>query len=233
MTDTEFFPNFISNGVANAAFTLLRKELDWERRPDAPRSEYWWNAETNRSYTYGKGMGERTYRSRASHPLITAIASAIKGTIDVEYKACFLNMYEDETDALGWHADDDPGIDHNFPICVVTLGEEREIHWRPQDPDSVFNDGYQTRPIGGSNPYHECVGCGRSMPAINGTISGHDRQCPERAKLLAKQIEKRLLTNGSLFVMPAGMQSTHFHRIPKGGRKMQPRISLTFRKLLP
>lgn len=38
-----------------------------------------------------------------------------------------------------------------------------------------------------------------------------------------------LLADSSMFVMPPGFQSTHQHRIPKGSRKMGPRVSLTFR----
>ena len=45
--------------------------------------------------------------------------------------------------------------------------------------------------------------------------------------------QRQLLAHGSLFMMPAGMQRTHFHKIPKGGRKMEPRVSLTFRHYIP
>lgn len=45
--------------------------------------------------------------------------------------------------------------------------------------------------------------------------------------------QRQLLANGSLFVMPAGFQRDHFHRIPKGGHEMGPRISLTFRRYVP
>jgi alkylated DNA repair dioxygenase AlkB len=41
---------------------------------------------------------------------------------------------------------------------------------------------------------------------------------------------RQLLGNGSLFIMPPGMQQTHQHRIPKGDRPMGPRVSLTFRR---
>lgn len=40
----------------------------------------------------------------------------------------------------------------------------------------------------------------------------------------------QLLENGSMFIMPPGFQHTHEHRIPKGGRTMGPRVSLTFRR---
>lgn len=49
----------------------------------------------------------------------------------------------------------------------------------------------------------------------------------------APEPEKLLLQHGSLCMMQAGMQDTHQHRIPKAGREVGPRISLTFRGLAP
>lgn len=40
---------------------------------------------------------------------------------------------------------------------------------------------------------------------------------------------RQLLEHGSLFIMPAGFQREHQHRIPKSGRACTTRISLTFR----
>lgn len=42
-------------------------------------------------------------------------------------------------------------------------------------------------------------------------------------------VEKVLLPSGSLFVMKAGMQDTHDHRIPKADRECGYRVSLTWR----
>lgn len=47
-----------------------------------------------------------------------------------------------------------------------------------------------------------------------------------------ESIEKLLLPHGSVLLMPPGFQQTHQHRIPKHSAKSEPRISLTFRKLL-
>ena len=43
---------------------------------------------------------------------------------------------------------------------------------------------------------------------------------------------RQLLENGSLFVMPAGFQKDHLHRIPKNDRTCSTRISLTFRNYI-
>lgn len=45
-------------------------------------------------------------------------------------------------------------------------------------------------------------------------------------------ISKLSLPHGSLLMMPPGFQQTHQHRIPKHGAHSDPRISLTFRKLI-
>lgn len=44
-----------------------------------------------------------------------------------------------------------------------------------------------------------------------------------------EEVEKILLPSGSLFVMAAGMQDTHLHRIPKNPFPCGPRVSLTWR----
>jgi alkylated DNA repair dioxygenase AlkB len=114
-----YVPDFMTPVGASAIYKILNNDLDWVRRDGAPRSEYWTNP-FSRSYTYGNGMGERTYVSQPSHRLIEDIKSSIN-EISVELEGCFLNHYLTGTDALGWHADDDPAIDHSRPIAVVSL----------------------------------------------------------------------------------------------------------------
>jgi len=44
--------------------------------------------------------------------------------------------------------------------------------------------------------------------------------------------DKYILGDNTLFIMPARMQETHFHKIPKGDKPCGGRISLTFRKFI-
>jgi len=48
-------------------------------------------------------------------------------------------------------------------------------------------------------------------------------------KGLVPQENRQLLKSGSIFIMPAGFQANHFHKIPKADREVGPRVSLTFR----
>lgn len=125
-----YCPDFVSPAFGATAFHRLRDELAWERRETAPRSEYWTNL-FDRPYTYGSGAGQRTYQAQPSHPIIDEIRDSMfsDGTV---LEGCFLNLYNDGTDALGWHADDDPGINHDKPIAVLTLGQGRAIQFKSQ-----------------------------------------------------------------------------------------------------
>jgi alkylated DNA repair dioxygenase AlkB len=122
-----YAPGFISNPTD--WFGSLWTELDWERRDSAPRREYWATL-LGRSYTYGRGLGIRTYEPRPTHRLIDLGRDLIEEHSGVTLEGCFLNGYEGARDHLGWHADDDPGIDHTKPIAIITVGQGRAIQFR-------------------------------------------------------------------------------------------------------
>lgn len=103
-------------------------------------------------YTYGKAPHERSYLSVPMHPFIRLIQDAVNEELkEVQYDferaagreleedlpawgpmtGCFLNRYATDQNGLQWHADDSPIMDHTKAIVVVSFGEEREIHWRP------------------------------------------------------------------------------------------------------
>lgn len=177
-----YVPDFMNPITNMMVFNTLKEQLDWERRPDAPRHEYWWSAD-GRSYTYGRGAGQRTYLAKPEHPLFKGIMDGLEEHMLMRFEGIFLNGYDNEQDSLGWHADDDPQIDHARPIVVVTVGHGRMIQFRAAEKGSV--------------------------------------------------IAEQFLEPGSVLIMHPGMQQTHLHRIPKAGHKVGPRISLTFRGLLP
>jgi hypothetical protein len=124
-----YIPDFIPSARAGKMFYELWDELNWERREDAPRREYWTNT-FDRDYTYGRGAGIRTYKAQELHRSIKEVSDALAAHTDVavEFEGCFLNGYETSRDWLGWHADDDPGIDHSKPIAIVTLYGGEGVH---------------------------------------------------------------------------------------------------------
>lgn len=127
-----YYPDFLDQSTEGVWFDRLWNELDWERRPDAPRREYWTCGEPGKqSYTYGRGKGVRTYYPRPEHEMTKYGRGRLFETTSTFFHGCFLNGYEDERDSLGWHSDDDPGIDHTKGIAVITLGSGRAIQFMP------------------------------------------------------------------------------------------------------
>ncbi len=172
-----YTPGFIT--APDAVFAALQSKLEWQRRGSTPRSEYYVNWFGSIPYTYGRGAGVREYLPGPSIPEIDEMRSQLNAQLNTTFDVCFLNRYHNQSDQLGWHADDSPEMDDARPIAIISLGVEREIWFCPQD----------------------------------------NKQDVSRLKL----------EHGSLCLMPAGMQDTHFHRIPKAGFQCEERISLTFR----
>lgn len=125
-------PTYLNKQVADWLFDVLWETAPWERRENTPRREYWTNL-FGQSYTYGRGAGERTYESRTQHVGVMMTTAMLNMRLGFVYEGCFLNGYEDGSDALGWHADDDPFIDHTKPIAVISLGMPREIQFKNKE----------------------------------------------------------------------------------------------------
>lgn len=199
---------YIDDYVNDPAEKFLRlwNELNWEDRT-ARRREYWTNI-FNRSYTYGSDESARSYDPQATHPVIEEITDDLEALLGFRYEACFLNGYETGRNALSWHADDDPGIDHSRPIAVVTLYDG------PVVPVAV-KETKQGLVISPTKPGH-------GARSIQFKPYGGDKTT----------VETLSLAQGSLALMLPGMQDTYFHQIPNaGGYVTRPRISLTFRGL--
>ena len=177
--EPEYIKGFLPN--SNIFYNIL-STLDWVQRENCPRAEYW-DTTLGEAYTYGSGRGIRTYEPNEPSAYVQEIRLMLEDRLGFFFQGCFLNKYDTAKDHLGWHADDDPVIDHSKPICVITLGSPREINWKQQGSKGI------------------------------------------------ESINRLVLEPGSLFIMPPGMQQTHFHRIPKAGHHVGPRISLTFRAL--
>ncbi len=145
-----YFGPVWSTNVSDLMLAGFIHELAWVQETSA-RSEYYWH-EAGHPYTYGEGNGRRTYEAQPSHPWIDMIGHQVSwrcyGLKRVDrtpwrnseysqgrdyptlFDMCFLNWYDNKSQALGWHADDSPEMDPSYPIAVVSLGAQRPIYFR-------------------------------------------------------------------------------------------------------
>jgi len=124
-------PNFLSDFSVHE-FNQWIGRLLWLNVTEA-RKELFMSPGGGLSYTYGQGKGVRTYTSIEMDDHVYLIMDLVNEKIgDIgPMNGCFLNLYEDDHKSLGWHADDFREMDHTKAVVVISLGEEREIWWRP------------------------------------------------------------------------------------------------------
>jgi alkylated DNA repair dioxygenase AlkB len=135
----EYIPGYVPKEIADAEFERLWNTIDWERRDGAPRREYWQN-DYDLPYTYGSGNGVRTYEAKPWDAFVDLCRQQQNSENGWKLDCCFINGYETEKDALGWHADDSPEMNPEQPVTVISLGEERNIMFRPvgsKDPTEI------------------------------------------------------------------------------------------------
>lgn len=204
-----YIPGFISD--PQAVFSRLWEELAWVRHDKVPRREYYSN-DYPIPYGYGKGMGFRTYEVQPWHPDMRAMQDTLQGMTGSKFEVCFLNGYEDQSDFLGYHADDSPEMDDERPIAIISLGAEREIWFKRQDHEIEYSILRDTE-----------------VESLDAIPEG------DLAILKAKygEVVKVKLESGSLCLMHTHMQERWFHRIPKAGFVCGERVSLTFRGFKP
>lgn len=96
-----------------------------------------------------------------------------------------------------------------FELCFMNRYDDAQnaLGWHADDAESIDHD----RPIA-------VISLGAERELWTKPIDGDN-----------STVEKFTLSSGSLLVMKPGMQQTHYHRIPKAGRIVGPRISLTYR----
>lgn len=195
----DYLPAFIPD--PDAVFEAL-KGLTYERRDTTPRSEFFCSDHPY-PYAYGRGRGVRTYLPNPWPPVLLPVRAALEKLAGAVLDVCFANRYHDQSDHLGWHADDSPEMDDDRPIISVSLGVAREIWFRPR--------------IG-----NRCNQCGESTTHKMSCHTGEFRP-------VWGEVEKLLLEHGSVCIMRPHMQETWEHRIPKASFTCGERISLVFR----
>jgi alkylated DNA repair dioxygenase AlkB len=127
-----YIESFIAPSDAQRLTEEFWATLPWVDVTEA-RREFWMNS-FNAEYTYGSGVGRRTYKAQPWNPIIGEIRESIRKVsnvwLNVRFEGCFVNGYANEKNALGWHADDSPEIDPSEPIAIVSFGAPRSIMFR-------------------------------------------------------------------------------------------------------
>lgn len=128
-------------GAFRTDLARLLSEVPWVARVEARREAFM--AETPLVYTYGSRTGVRTYVARPFTAGVDQVLAAANTMLESLHpgwgrlNGAFLNRYDGERNALGWHEDAAPEMDHTAPIVSVSFGATRRIEWRELGSEKV------------------------------------------------------------------------------------------------
>lgn len=131
-----FSPNFFSQEKADNLFSSLLQEIEWKQETiriagiarQQPRLSAW----------YGDAHAAYSYSGIHLTPLpwtvnLLQIKHAIEIASDTAFNSVLLNLYRNEQDSMGWHADNEIELEKKPCIASLSLGETRQFLLKPNN----------------------------------------------------------------------------------------------------
>ena len=132
--------DFLGADVADSLFDEFRYSLDWRqesirimgRSVPQPRLTCWYG-DPGMTYTYS-GL---TLEPRPWTPALAQLRRRVERAVNATFPAVLGNLYRDENDSVGWHADNEPELGPQPVIASVSLGATRRFELRRRDDHAV------------------------------------------------------------------------------------------------
>lgn len=128
--DVIYEPGFIDESLANNLFEDLLKEAAWHRpvmyfqdRKVLTRRQVAWHADYK--YVYKYSGQEHEWKDWT--PAMLTIRELIENKLNIKFNGVLLNLYNDGTDYISPHSDDEDDLVNGSPIVCVSLGETRDF----------------------------------------------------------------------------------------------------------
>jgi alkylated DNA repair dioxygenase AlkB len=114
--------------------TEIRRSTEWASRSlvmagkevKQPRRIAWMADDLGAVYRYS---GTDNKPSEWT-PTVLGVREALKAREGLAFNSCFLNLYRDGQDSIGWHSDDEPLFGENPTIASVSFGASRTFQIR-------------------------------------------------------------------------------------------------------
>ncbi|MCP5018818.1 MAG: alpha-ketoglutarate-dependent dioxygenase AlkB [Ketobacter sp.] len=119
---------FYDEDTARQLYSRLQEEIPWRqdniriagKETPIPRLQAWFG-DPGISYTYsGLTLQPEPWNDTLQH-----IKEQIESYSDTQFNSLLANLYRDEQDSVGWHADNEPELGNNPVIASLSLGGER------------------------------------------------------------------------------------------------------------
>jgi alkylated DNA repair dioxygenase AlkB len=136
----EYYPNFFTNDEAEALFKKIHDETNWQhdeitifgKKIAQPRLTCLFGNE-GKPYSYS-GI---TMHPNPWNPTLVYIKEKIEAIAQQHFTTVLANLYRNEKDSNGWHADNEKELGRNPIIASVSFGEVRKFQLKHNNnPDA-------------------------------------------------------------------------------------------------
>lgn len=128
--DILWIKRFLPKADADLLLQTLQTEIPWRqdsiriagKDTPIPRLQAWYG-DPGMTYTYsGLKLDPLPWT-----PTLAAIKQRIEDYSDCHFNSLLANLYRNEQDSVGWHADDEPELGQNPAIASLSLGDARDF----------------------------------------------------------------------------------------------------------
>lgn len=124
----EYYPNFFSKEKADDLFNILYKNTPWQQDTITLYGKN--HLQPRLTALYGNQGKPYKYSNIIMNPhpwnsTFMHIKELVEETANHNFTTVLLNLYRNEKDSNGWHADNEKELGRNPIIASISLGEER------------------------------------------------------------------------------------------------------------
>lgn len=127
------YPGFFDREQATTLFKALMQKLKWQNESirmygklvPVPRLVCW-HGDRGAVYRYS-GI---THEPLPWTPELNVVRKKIQTATNLKFNSVLANLYRNERDSMGWHADNEKELGENPSIASVSLGDQRNFKLR-------------------------------------------------------------------------------------------------------
>ena len=128
-----YYPHFFSVAKANFLFDSLFQDIDWQQENyrmfgkvmPSPRLVAWYGDE-GIDYRYS-GI---CHKPLPWLPHLLEIKDTIETKLNAPFNSVLANLYRNERDSMGFHADNEPELGLEAIIASISLGDNRTLYMK-------------------------------------------------------------------------------------------------------
>src|SRR5918912_2293710 len=129
-----YYPNVLTHNEANRYFDLLLEKIVWKNdeaiifgKHIITKRKVAWYGDSDYMYTYSNTTKQALVWTKELLDLKEIVE---KLTETKKFNSCLLNLYQNGSEGIGWHSDDEKSIEKNSTIASLSFGAERKFSFK-------------------------------------------------------------------------------------------------------